>query len=50
MFKIFFRTNNEAEWELYGEFTAEQWNREQGHIRFLRSMGPLYLRQIRCGA
>ena len=48
MFKVLIRSSNTAEWSVYGEFASEQeWKAELPHIRFLRSMGPVYLKRVR---
>lgn len=44
MLTVWTRSSNDSEWQLYGVMTATQWNAEQSHIRFLRSMGPLYVK------
>ena len=48
MFKVLIRSSNEGKWSVYGEFASEaEWERELPHIRFLSSMGPVYLKRVR---
>jgi hypothetical protein len=45
-FRIYTRTRNDQDWVLYGTFNTEsEWERELAHVKFLRSIGPLYIKR-----
>jgi hypothetical protein len=49
MFHIFYKSSGEEteQWKLYGTFQTEaEWEKELVHIRFLRSMSPVYLKRV----
>ena len=50
MVHAYTRRCNSGAWEFYGSFTEAEWRAElAGHVAFLRSMGPLYVRANRSG-